>query len=69
MAQKKNGNLVSIFFCKKAYFKRKSLKPKDHVLYSMEKEKAHWICLECGNEVEIDMPTGWKCPKCGVPKG
>lgn len=53
----------------KAYFKRKSLKPKDYVRYSIDKEKAHWVCLECGNEVEIDMPVGWKCPECGIPKG
>jgi rubredoxin len=51
----------------KAYFKRKSIKPKDYRIYSREPEKAHWVCLECGNEEEIDMPVGWKCPKCGFP--
>ncbi|MFX0001375.1 MAG: rubredoxin-like domain-containing protein [Candidatus Hodarchaeota archaeon] len=52
----------------KAYFKRKTFKPKDYVIKSSETEKAHWICLECGNEEEIEMPSGWKCPKCGFPK-
>ncbi len=52
----------------KAYFKRKILKPKDFIIHSTEKEKAHWVCLECGNEEEIDMPVGWKCPKCGFPQ-
>ncbi|MFX0004849.1 MAG: ferritin family protein [Candidatus Hodarchaeota archaeon] len=52
----------------KAYFKRKSLKPKKHEIESISKEKAHWICLECGNEEEIELPSGWKCPKCGSPK-
>ncbi len=52
----------------KEYFKRRVLKPKDYILYSTEKEKAHWVCLECGNEEEIDMPVGWKCPKCSYPK-
>ena len=52
----------------KAYFKKKILKSKDVVMKSSETEKAHWICLECGNEEEIDMPVGWKCPKCGFPR-
>ena len=51
----------------KSYFKRKVLKPQDYVIYSKETEKAQWVCLECGNEEEIDMPVGWKCPKCGFP--
>ena len=52
----------------KSYFKRKILKPKDYIISSTEREKAHWVCLECGNEEEIDMPVGWKCPKCGFPQ-
>ena len=53
----------------KAYFKRKSIKSKEYMIKTSEIEKAHWICLECGNEEEIEMPIGWKCPKCGSPKG
>jgi rubrerythrin len=52
----------------KAYFKRITLKPKDHEIRSSVIEKAHWICLECGNEEEIEMPAGWKCPNCGSPR-
>ncbi len=52
----------------KAYFKRKVFKPKNYEIHSIPSEKAHWVCLECGNEVEIDMPIGWKCSKCGFPK-
>lgn len=52
----------------KAYFKRKTLKPKDFVIKTSEIEKARWVCLECGHEEEIEMPVGWKCPKCGSPK-
>jgi len=51
----------------KAYFKRKTVKPIESIKTS-EVEKAHWVCLECGNEEEIEMPIGWKCPKCGSPK-
>ena len=53
--------------CSKAYFKRKTIKPSDYVV-AVQTEKAHWVCLECGNEEEIEMPVGWKCPKCGFPK-
>ncbi|MFX1570972.1 MAG: ferritin family protein [Promethearchaeota archaeon] len=52
----------------KAYFKRISLKPKKYIIKDSEPEKAHWTCLECGHEEEIDLPMGWKCPKCGSPK-
>ena len=52
----------------KAYFKRKVFKTKDYEIQSIPSEKAHWICLECGNEEEIDMPIGWKCSKCGFPQ-
>jgi rubrerythrin len=52
----------------KAYFKRKTLKPKDYAIQNISSEKAHWVCLECGNEVEIDLPAGWVCSKCGYPK-
>ena len=52
----------------KAYFKRKSIKSQEYVIYSSEPEKALWVCLECGNKEEIDMPVGWKCPKCGFPR-
>ncbi len=52
----------------KAYFKRKTLKPKDVLIKSLVTEKANWICLECGHEEEIEMPIGWKCPTCGFPK-
>lgn len=52
----------------KAYFKRKTLKPKDVLIKSLVTEKAHWICLECGHEEEIEMPIGWKCPTCGFSK-
>jgi len=51
----------------KAYFKRKTIKPTDSVV-NAQIEKAHWVCLECGNEEEIEMPVGWKCPKCGSSK-
>ncbi|MFX0105626.1 MAG: ferritin family protein [Candidatus Hodarchaeota archaeon] len=51
----------------KAYFKRKVLKPKNYIIKPTETEKAQWVCLECGNEEEIDMPVGWRCPKCGFP--
>jgi rubrerythrin len=52
----------------KAYFKRKILKPKDFIVKTTEREKAYWVCLECGNEEDIEMPVGWKCPKCGFPR-
>jgi rubrerythrin len=52
----------------KEYFKRKILKQKDYAIKSTEREKAHWVCLECGNEEDIEMPIGWKCPKCGFPR-
>ncbi|MFX0021397.1 MAG: ferritin family protein [Candidatus Hermodarchaeota archaeon] len=52
----------------KEYFKRKTLKPKDYEIQSIPSEKAHWVCLECGNEEEIDLPAGWVCSKCGFPK-
>jgi rubrerythrin len=52
----------------KAYFKRKTIIPKTYEIQSIPSEKAHWICLECGNEEEIDLPPGWKCSKCGFPK-
>ncbi len=56
----------------KAYFRRKASKPLkyDVSLKEAEKdaEKAIWTCLECGNEEEVDMPEGWKCPICGYPK-
>ncbi|MFX1298777.1 MAG: ferritin family protein [Promethearchaeota archaeon] len=52
----------------KAYFKRKVLKPEKYEIKSTGTEKARWVCLECGNEEEIEMPPGWKCPKCGFPK-
>ncbi|MFX1304282.1 MAG: ferritin family protein [Promethearchaeota archaeon] len=51
----------------KAYFKRKILKPENYIIKPTVIEKAHWVCLQCGNEEEIDMPVGWKCPKCGFP--
>ncbi|MFX1418433.1 MAG: rubredoxin-like domain-containing protein [Promethearchaeota archaeon] len=51
----------------KAYFKRKVLKPQQYIIKSIETEKARWVCLECGNEEEIEMPPDWKCPKCGFP--
>ena len=52
----------------KAYFKRKALKTKDYEIHSIPREKAHCICLECGNEEDIELPAGWKCSKCGFPK-
>ncbi|MFW9828280.1 MAG: ferritin family protein [Candidatus Thorarchaeota archaeon] len=52
----------------KAYFKRKALKHKEYKIESISSEKARWVCLECGNEEEIDLPIGWKCSKCGFPK-
>lgn len=52
----------------KAYFKRKTLKSKNYEIESIPREKAHWVCLECGNEEEIELPAGWKCSKCGFPK-
>ncbi|MFW9818445.1 MAG: ferritin family protein [Candidatus Thorarchaeota archaeon] len=51
----------------KAYFKRKVFKPKDYRIQNISSEKAHWVCLECGNEEEIDLPAGWSCSKCGYP--
>lgn len=52
----------------KAYFKRKAFKTKDYEIHTTPREKAHWICLECGNEEDIELPAGWKCSKCGFPK-
>ncbi|MFX1599672.1 MAG: ferritin family protein [Promethearchaeota archaeon] len=52
----------------KAYFKRKTLKTKDYEILSIPSEKAYWVCLECGNEEEVELPAGWKCSKCGFPK-
>lgn len=49
----------------KAYFKRKTRKQKQESISVKTTEKALWVCLECGNEEEINMPVGWKCPKCG----
>jgi YgiT-type zinc finger domain-containing protein len=51
----------------KAYFKKKILKSFNYQIYSGQREKAQWICLECGNKEEIDMPVDWKCPKCEFP--
>lgn len=52
----------------KAYFKRKILKSKYYEIQNISSQKAHWVCLECGNEEEIDLPAGWTCSKCGFPK-
>lgn len=52
----------------KAYFKRKILKQTTYKISTIQTEKAHWKCLECGNEEEIELPAGWKCRKCGYPK-
>ncbi|MFX1451881.1 MAG: rubredoxin-like domain-containing protein, partial [Promethearchaeota archaeon] len=52
----------------KEYFKRITLKPIDNGIQTLKLEKAHWICLVCGNEEDIEMPADWKCPKCGSPK-
>ncbi|UCC21156.1 MAG: hypothetical protein JSV62_07745 [Promethearchaeota archaeon] len=49
----------------KAYFKRKVIKKELYEIKSTGTEKARWVCLECGNEEDIEMPPGWKCPKCG----
>jgi rubrerythrin len=51
----------------KAYFKRETLKPLKYKIESVPREKARWLCLECGNEEEIELPAGWKCSKCGFP--
>ncbi|MFX1391366.1 MAG: rubredoxin-like domain-containing protein, partial [Promethearchaeota archaeon] len=51
----------------KAYFKRITLKPKSYRIESVPREKAIWTCLECGHQEEIELPTGWKCSKCGFP--
>lgn len=65
-------DLPSKFVCptcgrSKAYFRRKASKYKDYQGFLRKQEKAIWICLECGNEEEIDMPDQWQCPKCGSP--
>lgn len=52
----------------KAYFKRKTIKHEKYKIESRPREKVHWVCLECGNEEEIELPAGWKCSKCGFPK-
>ena len=51
----------------KAYFRRKAIKIDDYKLSLKETEKAIWICLECGNEEEVEMPEGWQCSICGYP--
>lgn len=52
----------------KEYFKRKPSKPKERGVSVSKREKATWVCLECGNEEKVDLPQDWKCSVCGYPK-
>ncbi len=51
----------------KEYFKRKPSKAKEERISVSTKEKATWVCLECGNEEKVDLPQDWKCSVCGYP--
>ncbi|MCK4687672.1 MAG: hypothetical protein KAT66_06055 [Candidatus Lokiarchaeota archaeon] len=51
----------------KEYFKRKPSKAKKERISVSKREKATWVCLECGNEEKVDLPQDWKCSVCGYP--
>jgi rubrerythrin len=55
--------------CKKPkeYFKRKPTFPKKSTKLDSKREKATWVCLQCGNEEKVDLPSNWKCSICGYP--
>jgi len=52
----------------KEYFKRKPFIAKEERISVLKREKATWVCLECGNEEKVDLPQEWKCSVCGYPK-
>jgi YgiT-type zinc finger domain-containing protein len=56
--------------CKKSkeYFKKKQILPKKLLKSDLKREKAIWVCLQCGNEEKIDLPSNWKCSVCGYPE-
>jgi rubrerythrin len=56
--------------CKKSkeYFKKKPILPKKLLKSDLKREKAIWVCLQCGNEEKIDLPSNWKCSVCGYPE-